>query len=256
MSLETYGWLVLLLPLAGALVIAFTSRCCRGGRTAGSARWRSRCRSSPRSAPTSAAGPRRGGARGGLGGVGLRRHRGPRRPDVDPHRPAVGADDRGRLGRLGADPPLLGRLHALGPGLHAVLRLPELLRVLDAAAGPRGELPRADHRLGVRRRGVLSADLVLVPADDRHAGRDQGLRHQRRRRHRPHPRDVLHLRRHRKRRLPDGRSSARPRSSAPTTATSSPAACCCWSAPSRSRRRCRCTRGSPTPWRARPPSRR
>ena len=57
------------------------------------------------------------------------------------------------------------------PGLRALLRLPELLRLLDAAARPGGQLPPADRRLGVRRRGVLPADLVLVPAHDRHARR-------------------------------------------------------------------------------------
>ena len=35
------------------------------------------------------------------------------------------------------------------------------------AAGPGGQLLPADHRLGVRRRGLLPADLVLVPAHDR-----------------------------------------------------------------------------------------
>ena len=34
-----------------------------------------------------------------------------------------------------------------------------------------GELPAADRRLGIRRRRLLPADLVLVPAHDRHARR-------------------------------------------------------------------------------------
>ena len=79
------------------------------------------------------------------------------------------------------------------PRLHALLRLPELLRLLDAAAGPRRQLPGADHRLGVRRRGVVPADLVLVPARHRDEGRHQGVRHQRRRRRRARARHVLHL---------------------------------------------------------------
>ena len=53
-------------------------------------------------------------------------------------------------------------------------------------------------------------------------------------------------------RLPARRSRAlEERSSTATTATSWPAACCSWSARSPSRRRCRCTPGCRTPWRAR-----
>ena len=55
----------------------------------------------------------------------------------------------------------------LRPRLRAVLLVPELLRVLDAAAGAGRQLPAADRRLGVRRRRLLPADLVLVPAHDR-----------------------------------------------------------------------------------------
>ena len=94
-----------------------------------------------------------------------------RRAAVDPRRPAVGVHDPRRHRRLDADPPLLGLLHGRGPRLRALLRLPQLLRLLDAAAGPRGQLPAADRRLGVRRRRLLPADLVLVPAHDRHARR-------------------------------------------------------------------------------------
>ena len=53
-------------------------------------------------------------------------------------------------------------------GLLALLRLPQLLRLLDAAAGAGGQLPAADRRLGVRRRRLLPADLVLVPPHHRH----------------------------------------------------------------------------------------
>ena len=44
-----------------------------------------------------------------------------------------------------ADPPVLDRLHGRRPGLRALLRLPELLRLLDAAAGDGGQL-RPAHR--------------------------------------------------------------------------------------------------------------
>ena len=74
--------------------------------------------------------------------------------------------------------------------------------------------------------------------DDGDAGRDEGLRDQRRRRHRPRPRRLpdlprtRHLRIRRSLRqgaagLPHQRVDASPRS-----------ACCCWSAPSPSRRSC------------------
>ena len=75
-------------------------------------------------------------------------------------------------------------------GLPALLRLPELLRLLDAGAGPGRQLRAADRRLGVRRRGVVPADLVLVPPRDRHERRHQGVRHQRDRRRRARDRRV------------------------------------------------------------------
>ena len=71
-------------------------------------------------------------------------------------------------GRVVPDPPLLGVLHDLGHRVHALLRVPELLRVLDAAAGPGRQLRAADRGLGVRGRGLLPADQLLVPARHRH----------------------------------------------------------------------------------------
>ena len=102
-----------------------------------------------------------------------------------------------------------------GPRLRALLRLPQLLRLLDAAAGARRQLPAADRRLGVRRRRLLPADLLLVPAHDRHARRDQGVRDQRRRRRRPGARHLLHLQAHRHARIHEGRSPPRRTSSTP-----------------------------------------
>ena len=49
-------------------------------------------------------------------------------------------------------------------GISRYFSLPELLRVLDAAADPGRQLLAADRRLGVRRRRLVPADLVLVPA--------------------------------------------------------------------------------------------
>ena len=87
-------------------------------------------------------------------------------------------------------------------GYRALLRLPELLRLLDAAAGAGRQLPAADRRLGVRRRRLLPADLLLVPAHHRDARGNQGVRDQRRRRRRPRARHVLHLQAHPHARLP------------------------------------------------------
>ncbi len=156
-----------------------------------------------------------------------------------------------RLGRLDADPPLLGLLHGVRPRLHALLRLPELLRLLDAAARPGRQLRAADRRLGVRRRRVLPADRLLVPAHDGHRGRHQGVRDQRGRRRRAGARHVLHPARDRHARLPEDLRGGRRRRSPATTATSSRAASCCSSARSPSPPRCRCTPGSRTRWRAR-----
>ena len=58
----------------------------------------------------------RGRAPGRLGRLGLREGGRRRRAAVDPDRPAVGPDDAGRLRRLDADPPLLGRLHGVDRG--------------------------------------------------------------------------------------------------------------------------------------------
>ena len=78
-------------------------------------------------------------------------------------------------------------------GLRALLQLPQLLRLLDAAAGP-GRQPRpADRRLGLRRLRLLRADQLLVPARDRDQGRHEGVRDQRHRRRRPRPRRPLPL---------------------------------------------------------------
>src|SRR4051812_15538744 len=149
-----------------------------------------------------AAGPRRGFAPGRLGRLGLREDGRDRRADRDPGRPAVDADvpDRGR--RLDADPPLLGRLHGRRSRLHALLRVPELLRLQHAAAGPGVELLPADHRLGVRRRRLVLPDQLLVPAHHRDAGRHQGVRDQRARRRGARARDVLRLPRRPHARLP------------------------------------------------------
>ncbi|CAA9473742.1 MAG: NADH-ubiquinone oxidoreductase chain L, partial [uncultured Solirubrobacteraceae bacterium] len=95
-------------------------------------------------------GARRGGAPGARGRVGLRAHGRRRRADLPAGRPPERPDDPRGHRRLDADPPLLRVVHGVRPRLHAVLRLPELLRLLDAAAGPGRQLHDAHRRVGVR----------------------------------------------------------------------------------------------------------
>ena len=100
-------------------------------------------------------------------------------------RPAVGAvpaaDHRRRL----ADPRLLDRLHGARPAPAPLLRLPQPVRRRDADAGARGQLPRPVPRLGGRRPGVVPADRLLAAQALRRRGRQEGVRHQPGRRHRP-----------------------------------------------------------------------
>ncbi|CAA9475467.1 MAG: NADH-ubiquinone oxidoreductase chain L, partial [uncultured Solirubrobacteraceae bacterium] len=153
---------------------------------------------------------RRGGEAGRLGRVELRADGRPRRPALDPDRPDQRPDDPRRLRRLDDDPPLLDLLHGRRRGLRALLRVPELLRVLDVAADPGRQLPDPDRRLGVRRRRLVPAGLLLVPPDHGDAGGHQGVRDQRGRRRRPRARHLLRVRRHRLGRLPH-HLRARPR---------------------------------------------
>ncbi len=139
---------------------------------------------------------------GRLLAVGLRRHGRRRCQGLDPRRSAVDLHGPGRVGRLDADPPVLDHLRDQRSRIQSVLRLPELLRLLDAAAGPGRELLPAHHRLGLRRRGVLPVDLVLLPAHHGHTRGPQGVRDQRARRRRAGARHLLHLHPHRHGRLP------------------------------------------------------
>ena len=81
-----------------------------------------------------------------------------------PGGPAVGGDDAGRHGRRLADPRLQRRLHARGPRVRALLRVPQSVRLLHAGAGARRQLPGDVRRLGRRRALLLPADRVLVHA--------------------------------------------------------------------------------------------
>ena len=202
MSATTAAWLVLAAPLAGTIAIGAS-----WGRLPGRARRVAGDRVDRRlvrlradhARPAPA--PRAGLARADLDAVDDRGDHGRRREADAARRPALGADDLRRRRGLDADPPLLDQLPAERPRLRALLRLPQLLRLLDAAARPRRQLRRADRRLGLRRRRLLHADQLLVPAQHGDERGHQGVRDQRRRRRRAGARHVLHLPPHRHARL-------------------------------------------------------
>ena len=224
-SATTWAWLVLAFPLAGSMVIAFGREAMPGKGPAGSGRRRSgspsparseRCSRSSTSPPTRASSPTRS--------------------TTTPRRRGLEID----LGIL-VDPLSVfmclvvtgvstlihlysRRLHGVRPRLRALLLLPQLLRLLDAAPGPRRQLRLPDRRLGVRRLRLLRADQLLVPARDRDQGGDEGVRDQRRRRRRAGARRLLRLPRARHLRLPAVFDAAEERSP-PTRAWSSPSAC-------------------------------
>ena len=186
--------------------------------------------------------------------LGLRERRRARHQARHLRRPALDLHGPRRHRRLDPDPPLLVRLHGVRPGLPPLLQLPQLLRLLDAAARPRRQLRAADRRLGLRRLRLLRADQLLVPAHDRDPGRDEGLRDQRRRRHRPGPRRLPDLPRAGDLRIRRGLREGAARPSPPTSGRSSRSACCCSSAPSPSPPSSPSTPGCRTRWRARPRS--
>ncbi len=83
-----------------------------------------------------------------------------------------------------ADPRLLDRVHEGGPELRAVLRLPQPVPVLHAAAGPRAVDAGAVRRLGRRGARVVPADRVLVRGPRKGARGQEGVHHQPHRRRR------------------------------------------------------------------------
>ena len=233
-TLETAAWLVLLFPLAGTMVCALGWRAWPGRtRRAGSAPPRSCAPSSPPSSSWSSC--RRSTHEHRqvvVSALGLRQHRRRRRA-----RSSILVDPLSVLMILvvtGVS--TLIHLYSVAymwerPRLRALLRVPELLRLLDAPARPGGELLHPDHRVGVRRRGLLPADLVLVPPPDGDRRGHQGVRHQRRRRRRARARHVLPAAPHGHGGLPqDLRASPRRRSARTGTATSRRGCCCSSSA--------------------------
>ncbi len=94
-----------------------------------------------------------------------------------------------------ADPRVLDRLHGARRRPPAVLRLPQPVRRLDAAAGARRHLPAAVRRLGGRGAGVLPADRLLEPQPVLRHGGEEGVRRQPGRRLRAVHRDHADVRR-------------------------------------------------------------
>ena len=227
MSVTTWGWLIIAFPLAGSILIGLTFRLLPP-RAAGAIGTLSIALAFACSVgallamldhPADAARVHEHALR-------LRRRgRDPVRAR-DPGRPALDLHGARRHRRLGPDPPLLVRLHGRGRGLQALLLLPQLLRLLDAAAGPRRQLPPADRRLGLRRLRLLRADQLLVPARDRDQGGHEGVRDQRDRRHRPDVRGDPADQGARRHRVRAGLRRRRRSLQPPTSGRSSRSACC------------------------------
>ena len=192
--------------------------------------------------------PRRDAVRVAAGRVAARRHGVPRRP-AEHH--DVPVRHRHRL----ADPPLPDRLHARGPEVLEVLPLPQPVRLLDADARPRREPPRDVPRLGGRRHVLVLPDLVLAHPGVGGDGRQEGVRHQPRRRLRVHAGDVPGLPGRRHGELL-GASTTPPRAARSPSRRPPRSPPCCSSAPPARAPSCRCTSGCPTRWRARRRSRR
>ena len=108
----------------------------------------------------------------------LGRHRRPLVRDLVLLRSPHGGDgvdrDRGRL----ADPHLLHRLHEGRHELRPLLRVPEPVPLLHAAARPGPVAAGALRRLGRRRARIVSVDRLLVRRSRQGARRQEGLPHQ------------------------------------------------------------------------------
>ena len=131
-------------------------------------------------------------------------------------------------------PPLLHRLHEGRSRLLQVLHLPEPLRLLHAPAGAGGQPGAHLRRVGGRRRLLLLAGRLLVPARVGRLGRQEGL----------------HLQPHRRRRLPARHLPASSRRPAPSSTRAGRAAAS--SASSRTSAAARAGRGAaPVPGRHR-----
>src|SRR5207247_10573066 len=112
-----------------------------------------------------------------------------------------GRDDALLYGRVLLVPRLLDVIHGAREGLLPVLRLPVPLHVLDAHAGPCGQLPPDVPRLGSGGPLLLSPHRILVRAPRRRGGGEEGLRREPDRRLGIPPRDLPHLRHLRQRGL-------------------------------------------------------
>ena len=115
----------------------------------------------------------------------------------DPGRPADRLPADRRHDDRPAGPRLLDRLHEPRPRVLAVLRVPEPVHVLDAAARPRRQLAGRVRGMGAGRPVELPAHRLLVPQAERGSRRQEGVHRQPGRRRRVRARDHGHLPEHR-----------------------------------------------------------
>ena len=152
-----------------------------------------------------------------------------------------------------ADHHLLGRLHEPRPRPAPVLRLHEPVPRGHAAARARRQLPGALRRVGGRRPGLLPADRVLAVQALGGGRGEEGVHRQPGRRRRAHPGHLPDVRRVRHGVVHRGVRYGEVR---PGAAWPRRSGCCSCSARAASPRRCRCSPGCSTRWRARPRCRR
>ena len=202
----TYAaWVALAAPLAG---LAFTTAI--GSSVSQAHGRRRRLRRDPRRLHRILRGARvaapaqPGSARRGLDRLALGLGRPVPDARLDPGRPALRDHAARRHRRRLPDPRLLGRVHARRSRGTPLLRVPEPLRLLDAPARAGGRLRHPARRLGHGRALVLPADRLLVGAPGRGRGRQEGVHHERDRRHRDRARDLRDLGSRALDRLPDG----------------------------------------------------
>ena len=175
-----------------------------------------------------------------------------------PDRSTVDDDDARRHLRVADGPYLYDRVHGRRPRLHAIFQLHLALHVFDADAGDEQQLSPALLRLGGGRPRLLSADRLLVRAAVGHLRESQGVHRQPCRRFRLRARDRADPRVLRHARLclgvrRRGEFAGRPSTcGAPHRGRSSRSSASASSSARWARaRKCRCTFGCPTRWKAR-----
>ena len=241
MSATAWAWLVLLFPLLGSIAIALGFKALPAQRRRGrSAPPRSASPSSAAIArPDQPARRRPRGAPPRLLALGLRQRRRARHQARHLRRPALGLH-----GPVVTGVSTLIHLYSFGymqsdEGYHrffSYLNFFVFSMLLLVLAGNFVLLIVGWAFVGFASYALIS---FWYRRDDRDPGRDEGLRDQRRRRHRPRPRRLPDLPRTRDLRIQRGLRQGAAGLPAPTSGRSPRSACCSWSAPSPSRRSCR-----------------